>query len=390
MVIKMDMRQFRVILIVLSVLIAASLACALPSTSATQEEPSAAEVVPAEEVEEEPAVEEEAAEPTALPTSTPEPTATPEPLPTPTPEPKGITVDNVGDIREVRQIPVSSSILTAGSFSPTEHHAASFGYDKVVRIWDADTGDLVTELVGHGDWGIGLEYSPDGTMLVSGGKGGDVRLWNLGSGSLIAKLTAPATRIYDAAWSRDGQNFAVAGERSSRVIVFDDNGTQVQEVKAGSGWVWSVGFSKEYMAAGSDSGTVYIFDADTFGSVQDVTYAGRTPARGLEFTPDGSVMAACFRDGVLHFYNTDGWGLEHKADAHPGSKCMDGVFSAEGDVYFSVGDDGRMVAWNVSNGSQLKTLEFDSMIWAVSISGDGKLLALSLDDGSVRIVGLPK
>jgi hypothetical protein len=39
----------------------------------------------------------------------------------------------------------------------------------------------------------------------------------------------------------------------------------------------------------------------------------------------------------------------------------------------------------------LATLSTSSgAIWAVAITGDGELLALALDDGSVSVVGLPR
>jgi WD40 repeat protein len=397
-------RPPRVPFVVLAVLIVASLACSTTIGGAGAEEAGETGDQPVGG----PAVEQTEEPPEEKPTAVPPPEATGEPVeeppveptkepeqpepPEPTAEPEavGINVDNVRDIRERRQIIASASLLSASAFSPTGHHAVSFGYDKIVRVWDADTGDLVTELLGHSDWGIGLAYSPDGTMLVSGGRGGDVIMWEMPRGSLITRLKVPAVRVYDVAWTPSGDRFAVGGESSSRVTVFDRSGAQLGEVKSGSGWVWSVAFSDAYLAAASDSGTIYIYNTGDLGSVEEIPYSGQTPARGLAFSPDGSLLAGCYRDGMLNIWNTADWSLEKTIEAHPDSKCMDGVFSLNGDLYFSVGDDGRLYAWNVKTGAALKMLEFDTLIWSVSLSGDGTLLALSMDNGIVRIVGLPE
>jgi WD40 repeat protein len=397
-------RPPRVLIVVLAVLMIASLACStaiggagIEETGETGDRPSGETAV--EQTEEPPQEEptavpppEAAGEPVEeTPVEPGEEPAPPEPTePTAEPVAVGINADNVRDIRERRQIIASASLLSASAFSPTEHHAVSFGYDKIVRVWDADTGDLVAELLGHSDWGIGMAYSPDGTMLVSGGRGGDVIMWEMPRGSLITRLKVPAVRVYDVAWTPSGDRFAVGGEASSRVTVFDSSGAQLGEVKSGSGWVWSVAFSDAYLAASSDSGTIYIYDTGDLGSVEEIPYSGQTPARGLTFSPDGSLLAGCYRDGMLNIWNTADWSLEKTIEAHPDSKCMDGVFSLGGDLYFSVGDDGRLYAWNVKTGAALKMLEFDTLIWSVSLSGDGTLLALSMDNGIVRIVGLPE
>jgi U3 small nucleolar RNA-associated protein 13 len=49
----------------------------------------------------------------------------------------------------------------------------------VVRIWDADAGEAVREFRGHKKGPIsGLAFSPDGSLLATGGRDRRVLLWD--------------------------------------------------------------------------------------------------------------------------------------------------------------------------------------------------------------------
>src|SRR5574341_2208305 len=183
-----------------------------------------------------PATEPPTQEPTEVertepPQATSEPTATDEPTITPTPVPPGITLDNAGDVVEQRVISVARSLLTAVEFSPRSHDVATFGYDKVVRVFDADSGELAHTLGNHGDWGMALAWSPDGERLISAGRGSDIIIWDMEDNDNFRSLITNPTRVYDIDWSRDGQLFATGGERSSRLTIFDRNGNQEQEIR---------------------------------------------------------------------------------------------------------------------------------------------------------------
>jgi WD40 repeat protein len=64
---------------------------------------------------------------------------------------------------------------------------ATAGIDKLIRLWDADTGQVKRTLAGAAWNGISsLAFSPNGQWLASGGsgpeEGGAVRLWDLSTG----------------------------------------------------------------------------------------------------------------------------------------------------------------------------------------------------------------
>lgn len=85
-------------------------------------------------------------------------------------------------------------------YSPNGRMVASGCYDRIIRLWDAESGSLIRELVDdevqlrsdsgvvHLDSGRSIDtdmyavrtlaFSPDGSILASGRNDGIIRLWN--------------------------------------------------------------------------------------------------------------------------------------------------------------------------------------------------------------------
>ena len=51
--------------------------------------------------------------------------------------------------------------------------------EATVWLWDLATGEMVAELSGHQGWIAALAFSPDGTLLASGGFDNSLRLWGI-------------------------------------------------------------------------------------------------------------------------------------------------------------------------------------------------------------------
>lgn len=72
--------------------------------------------------------------------------------------------------------------VTSVAISPDSRLVAAGSLDKVVRVWDAFTGQLLERLEGHKDSVYSVAFMPDGKTLVSGSLDKTLRMWQLGTG----------------------------------------------------------------------------------------------------------------------------------------------------------------------------------------------------------------
>ena len=110
--------------------------------------------------------------------------------------------------------------VTSVAYSPDGRHIVSGSIDNTVRVWNAETGDLMgAPLEGHTDCVTSVAYSPDGRHIVSGSHDNTIRVWNAETGNLMG---APLE-------GHTGSLTSVAYSPAHRHVVFDsaDNIIQV-------------------------------------------------------------------------------------------------------------------------------------------------------------------
>lgn len=93
------------------------------------------------------------------------------------------------------------------------------GLDKIARVYDAATGQVLHELCGHQETLTCLAVSPDGQLLVTGGDDRVLRVWDVRSGDAIA------------AWELDNPVRAVAFSRDGRYLYTGNSNTSCYQLE---------------------------------------------------------------------------------------------------------------------------------------------------------------
>jgi len=148
---------------------------------------------------------------------TPAPLPTPQPTPSPTPSaaPGALLVyrGHTGAVQSVDWSPDGTRVVSAGD-------------DALVHVWDARTGRLYFRLSGHQDSVQAVGWSPDGQYIASGSRDHTVRVWNATTAQLVSVYRGHTYGVNTLAWAPTniGQQVASAGDAQETHIWYATTG----------------------------------------------------------------------------------------------------------------------------------------------------------------------
>lgn len=105
----------------------------------------------------------------------------------------------------------SDSVLAA-DLTADETQIALAGSSRDVKIFATKDGALRHTLVKHTDWVTALAFSPDGKLLASGDRVGNIYLWDPLTGQIVLPLSDHKGSIRALIWRADGKVLATCGE----------------------------------------------------------------------------------------------------------------------------------------------------------------------------------
>ncbi|KAI8346341.1 quinon protein alcohol dehydrogenase-like superfamily [Mortierella sp. GBAus27b] len=224
---------------------------------------------------------------------------------------------------------------------------------KSVFIRNIENPSIATEYTQHSHNATVAKYAPSGYYIASGDERGNVRVWDTASGQQILKLETQAFngRVNDIAW--DGE--------SKRIIAVGDG-----KAKYAHGFMFDTG---------STCGTL-------MGHSKMVNSVAIRQKRPFTIVTGGDDTSIVFSKGFpLNFQKTI---QEH-------SKYVQEVkFSPNGDLFASVGSDGKIFLYNAADGEKIKEVStgdhgHSGTIFAMSWSDDNKSILTSSGDRTAKI-----
>jgi len=240
-------------------------------------------------------------------------------------------------------------------------------------------------LSGHQDVVTSVNWSPDGSQLVSTSRDGTARVWSAANRQASATYTGHQGAVLTAAWRPDGFLLASGGVDQS-VQVWDPTGSAQRSFPGLGSPVSSLSWATNNQ--GLVAGTLGSGDDDILlKSGRVIKSAQNFTVHALAFSPDGHLLALAFDDGNIGIYEVNS---RHGRTFHRhlgAVLCL--AWSSDGSQLASGGADHTVHIMDASSGHPLKTLLHHAPVNGVAWEPAGTArLATACDDGIARIWSL--
>src|SRR5690606_1313466 len=103
----------------------------------------------------------------------------------------------------INDYPLHDGGLWFAEYSPDYTRIVTMGFDRIARILDAETFEVLAETPQMEQISRGVAVSPDGQRFVTTGRDGRLRFWSMKDAALLTEARSQAGRFFDADFSAD-------------------------------------------------------------------------------------------------------------------------------------------------------------------------------------------
>lgn len=189
------------------------------------------------------------------------------------------------------------------------------GYGQAV-LYDAVSGQLIRELVGHRDVLYAAEFSPDGTKIATAGYDQKIVIWNADSGDPITTLKGHNGAIFDLSFSPDGRHLISACADETAKVWDTETGKRMDTLSQPEGEVYAVRFTPDgkFLLAGSADNRLRVWrfvskDQARINPIVQTRFVDESPVVHFDLTNDGRGLVIISEAGNVKLLRTDDWSV---------------------------------------------------------------------------------
>ena len=272
-----------------------------------------------------------------------------------------------------------ADFINACVFSPDGRMLLTAHHDGDARVWNVATGkeERGSRFLGHMDSVRCGSWSFDGSCVCTGGYDGTARVWVASTGQELACLRGHARfrAVSAVAWMPVGRGGGVSAS-SSPGTKLSSAGMATNAAAAVTGTL-----TRRLLTACHD-GWVCVWDLASIGRPLLRIRAHELEVRDAQWSPDGSKIITCSRDGTLKFWDAQS-GEELRSVSVHDTDVRTCRFSPDGTLVCTASDDGTVRLFD-RHGRQVRSFknpEKLSPMTSATFSPDGshRLLTTSWD-----------
>ncbi len=242
---------------------------------------------------------------------------------------------------------------------------ATAGVDQKIKIWQINhqnnSQELIHSLSGHESKIRQIQYSRDGKVLASVSADKTIKIWDTESGEVISNLEVPELGANSITFSQD-RNFLIAGNEDKTIQIWDlANNSVMSTLEGHSDRVKTVIISpnNKFIASAGDDKTIKIWNIQ--GKLLQTIGAHNLAINSLQFTKNGKILASASSDNTIKLWQVKSSGKINPKPLQILSGHQNGItslaFSKNGKLLISGGGDRTIKLWQTKDGTLLKTLQ---------------------------------
>ena len=275
--------------------------------------------------------------------------------------------------------------VASAQFSADGKRIVTISHDHTAREWDAQTGEQLADPEVHSRPPGSKQFSPDGRRLVSISPGGIARVWDARTGQPLTVPMRHQGNVSTAQFSPDGERILTTSGEDVAYLWDAQTGPPSPFFHAPKAPWTRPQFSHDgrRIVMPSPDKTALVWDAQT----------GRLLTRMLqdsqvvwtEFSPDDKRIVTASKDGTVRIWDAQTGQPLTEPMKHSG-QVNTAQFSPDGKRIVTASWDGTARVWDAQTGQPLaEPMKHGDWVNAAEFSPDGKRIVTTSRDGTARV-----
>ncbi len=238
------------------------------------------------------------------------------------------------------------SLVESMAFSPDAKTLATGSFQEVI-LWDVEKGTIKQRIKGFADRVVAIAWSPDGKFFVTGGgaptEDGEMKLFDAGGKEVFVFKSPHSDTVFGVCFSADNTKLASCGA---------DKFVKTWEIPSGK-------FIKQF-----EGHTHHVLDVGWF--------------------PDGKQLASAGADNNVKIWDFEKGEQVRTVNAHQ-KQVTRLMFIGKTGNFITTSGDQNVKMWNNGGNNMRSFAGGTDFVYAVSASGDGKIVVTGGEEGVIRM-----
>ena len=267
-----------------------------------------------------------------------------------------------------------SAAVRRAVFSPDGRLLVSVSEDHQVIVWDFVRRERIKTLTDHIGPVLTVAFSPDGKRFATGGEDKTVIVWDAAKLEKVIVLRDHQEPVRSIAFSPDGQLMVSAS--LSFIVWQTENWKKLRELP------WQLSYGDHLFLGGNRWLT------DNFGRLWDLSTGELIRDSDSHWgnwaavSPDSRLFVSVDPNGQVKFVDLKQQKLLSVQHGHH-DHGRSAAFSPDGRLIATAAE--RVVLWDAATLTEIVPLEYESIVWSVVFSPDGRSLVSTHGDGAILV-----